>query len=136
MPVGVTLECDGNPGKKIKYRVEIDARNFHGLAGMPWLIMAANTDLSLNELLDVMAEYGYERTRSWVSRRRWMFAADYVRGAPVRKAGGVRNADGKEAWAFQIMDEHPHASARELARLLRKSGIKRSKDWVLKNRVR
>src|SRR5258708_4754758 len=127
------LECDSPAlGKKIKYRVDIDAREFKGRAGMPWLIMAANTDLSLNELLEVMAVYGYERTRSWVSRRRWIFFdADYV-----RNAGGVRDADGQAARAFRIMEQHPHVSARELARILRESGVKRGRDWVLKNRVR
>lgn len=98
---------------------------------MPWLIMAANVQLSINDLLEVMAAYGYERTRSWVSRRRWIFfAADYV-----RNAGRGRDADGQEARAFRIMDEHPHVSAREMARILRERGIRRSKDWVLKNRV-
>lgn len=118
-------------GKKIKYRVDIDAREFKGRAGMPWLIMAANVNLSINELLEVMSAHGYERTRGWVSRRRWIFFdANYV-----RNAGGVRNADGQEARAYRIMDQHPHVSARELTRILLKSGIKRGKDWVLKNRV-
>lgn len=125
------LEHDSPLGKKIQYRVDIDARQFQGRAGMPWLIMAANVNLSINDLLDVMAAYGYERTRSWVSRRRWIFFdADYV-----RNAGGVRNTDGQEERAYRIMDEHPHVSARELVRILRKNNIKRGKDWVLKNRV-
>ena len=118
-------------GKKIKYRLDINAADFKGRAGMPWLIMAANIHLSINELLDIMAAYGYERTRSWVSRRRWIFFDPaYVRGA-----GGVRNADGQEERAYRIMDRHPHVSARELARILKKHGIKRGKDWILKNRV-
>ena len=80
-----------------------------------------------------MAAYGYERTRSWVSRRRWIFFdADYVRNT----GGGVSNADGQEARAYRIMDQHPHVSARELARILRKAGIRRGKDWVLRHRVR
>ena len=126
------LEIDGpRMGKKIRYRVDIDAREFRGRAGMPWLIMAANVNLSITELLDVMAAYGYERTRSWVSRRRWIFfAADYV-----RYAGRSRNADGQEDRARRIMDQHPRVSARELARMLAELGIKRGKDWVLKNRV-
>jgi hypothetical protein len=119
-------------GKKIRYRLDINAGDFKGRAGMPWLIMAANLHLSINELLEVMEAYGYGRTRSWVSRRRWLFFdADYV-----RNAGGVRNADGQEERAYQIMDKHTRVSARELTRVLQKSGIKRSKDWVLKNRVR
>jgi hypothetical protein len=120
-------------GKEQRREVNLtlDVRDFKGRAGMPWLIMACNTHLSINDLLLVMASYGYERTRSWVSRRRWIFFdADYV-----RNAGGVRNSDGQEARAYRIMDEHPHVSARELARILRKHGIRRGKDWVLKHRV-
>ena len=79
-----------------------------------------------------MAAYGYERTRGWVSRRRWIFFdANYV-----RNAGGVSNADGQQARAYKIMDQHPNVSARELARILRKNGIMRGKDWILKHRVR
>jgi hypothetical protein len=129
----IWLECDSPKLRKtIEYRVDIDAREFEGRAGMPWLIMAANPGLSITELLDVMAAHGYERTRSWVSRRRWIFLdANYV-----RSTGGVRDRDGQEARAFRIMDEHPHVSARELVRILKDGGVKRGKDWVLKNRVR
>ena len=85
--------------------------------------MAANVHLSINELLEVMEAYGYYRTRSWVSRRRWIFFdPDYV-----RNAGRVRNADGQEERAYQIMDKHPQVSARELTRILRKHGIQRGK---------
>lgn len=126
------LEIDSPTlGKKIQYRTDINICDFVGRAGMPWLIMAANVNLSITELLDVMAAHGYERTRSWVSRRRWIFfSADYV-----RKAGRVRNGDGQEERAHRIMRQHPHVSAREMARILRESGIKRGKDWVLKNRA-
>jgi hypothetical protein len=117
-------------GKKIKYRVNFDAREFKGRAGMPWIIMA-NVNLSINQLLDVMSHYGYERTRSWVSRRRWVFFDP----AYVSQSGRTADADGQQARAYRIMDQHPHASARELARILRKAGIKRSKDWVLKHRI-
>lgn len=118
-------------GKKIRYRVDIDARDYKGRAGMPWLIMAANVNLSLTQLRDVMAHYGYERPLAWISRRRWLFFdADYV-----RLSGGVADADGKQARAYQIMDQHPNASAREMSRILKEAGIKRSKDWVLKHRV-
>lgn len=119
-------------GKKIEYRVALDAREFKGRAGMPWLIMAANINLSINQLLDVMAHYGYERTRSWVDRRRWIF----FDAAYVRQSGRAADEDGQQARAYRIMDKHPKASARELVRILGKAGIKRGKDWVLKNRVR
>ena len=118
-------------GKQIKYRVDIDAREFKGRAGMPWLIMAANVNLSINDLLAVMAAHGYERTRSWVGRRRWIFEDDNY----VRQSGRAADADGKQARAYRVMDRHPHVSARELVRILGNEGIKRGKDWVLKHRV-
>ncbi len=117
-------------GKKIKYRVDVDARHFRGRAGMPWLIMAANVNLSINALLDVMAHYGYRRTRSWVARRRWIF----FDGEYVRQCGAAADADGQQARAHRIMDEHPNVSARELVRILGKAGIRRGRDWVLKHR--
>lgn len=118
-------------GKKIEYRLVTDAREFKGRAGMPWIIMAANTNLSINQLLEVMNHYGYKRTRGWVERRRWLFLdADYV-----RQSGASVDADGKQARAYRIMDQHPHVSARELVRILGKAGVKRGKDWVLKHRV-
>lgn len=124
-------ESTAASGKKIKYRVDIDAREFKGRAGMPWLIMAANVNLSLNDLLDVMAHYGYGRNRSWVSRRRWMFFdANYV-----CQCGASADLDGKQARAYQIMDQYPSVSARELVRILGKAGVKRGKDWVLKHRI-
>ena len=128
-----TLGCRAGVVRKINHEINLslDVRDFKGRAGMPWLIMAANPHLSINDLLAAMAAFGYERTRSWVSRRRWIF----LDPADVRTAGGVRNADGQEARAYRIMGQHPHVSARELTRILRKSGIQRGKDWVLKNRV-
>ena len=133
-PDKTTLAWTDWRGQEVTREVNLtlDIRDFKGRAGMPWLIMAANIHLSINDLVVVMASYGYQRTRSWVSRRRWIFFdPDYV-----RNAGGQRNADGQEARAYRIMDEHSRVSARELARILRKSGIRRGKDWVLKNRVR
>ena len=127
------LELDSvDLGKKISYRLDINAAEFKGRAGMPWLIMAANVGLSLSNLQEIMAAYGYWRPQSWISRRRWIFFdADYVRNA----GGRPRNADGQDERAYKIMDQHPHVSARQLAHILRKRGIKRGKDWVLKHRV-
>jgi len=118
-------------GKRIQYRVEIDAREFRERAGMPWLIMAANVNLSITQLLEVMAHYGCERTRSWVARRRWIFFDKNY----VRQCGAAADADGQQARAYRIMEHYPTVSARELARILRKHGIRRGKDWVLKHRV-
>jgi hypothetical protein len=133
MPEWLELDSmDGwGRGKKVRYRLDINAGEFKGRAGMVWLLMAANIHLSLNDLVQVMAAYGYERPRSWVSRRRWMF----LDPALARTPGGVRDVDGREARARKIMDDHPRVSSRELARILRKNGIQRGKTWVLKNRV-
>ncbi len=100
------LEIEGPAtGKKIEYRVDIDAREFKGRAGMPWLIMAANVNLSITQLLEVMAHYGVYRTRSWVDRRRWMF----FDAAYVRQSGATADADGQQSRAYQI---HGPASGR------------------------
>ena len=73
-------------GKKIRYRLDINAEDFRGRAGVVWLIMAANPHLSLDELCAVMEEaFGCYRPRSWVWRRRWIF----LDPANVRKAGGA-----------------------------------------------
>jgi hypothetical protein len=120
-------------GKKITYRLDINAADFKGRAGMPWLIMAANTNLSINDLQSLMAAYGYIRTRSWISRRRWIFFdPEYVRNM----GGGVSDKDGQQARAYQIMDANRNVSARMLVRILKDHGIKRGTDWVLKHRVR
>ena len=126
-----TITWTDGRGREIRREVNLtlDVRDFKGRAGMPWLIMAANSHLSLNDLLEVMRAYGYERTRSWVSRRRWIFLpADHVHNT------ARVNADGQDARAFRIMSENPRASARELARILERRGIRRGKDWVIKHR--
>lgn len=127
------LEIEGSPtGKKIRYQVAIpDIRQYKGRAGLPWLIMAANVNLSINDLLVVMAHYGVVRTRSWVSRRRWIFFdAGYV-----RSSGASADADGQQARAYRIMEQHPKISARDMVRVLSDNGIKRGRDWVLKHRI-
>ena len=117
--------------KKIRFRVDIpNIRDYCGRAGLPWLIMAANVNLSINELLAVMAHYGVVRTRAWVSRRRWIFFdAGYV-----SSSGASADADGQQARAYRIMDKHPKVSARDMVRILSENGVKRGKDWVLKHR--
>jgi hypothetical protein len=119
-------------GRKIvrEVRFTADLRDFKGQAGLPWVVVAANPHLSTSELLRVMASYGCERKRGWVSRVRWMF----VDPRRVRKPGGSRNPDGQDARAYRIMGENPHVSARELMRVLCKAGIARTKDWVLRHR--
>jgi hypothetical protein len=71
-----------------------DARNVEGLAGYPWIIMAANPHLSNAAIERYLAECGIdgvERSLSWIQRRRWMF-----RRSPGRN-GAKPNIDGNHA---------------------------------------
>jgi hypothetical protein len=130
-PEWVEYDCTGL-GRKVKYRLDTNVANFQGLAGIAWVIMAANPHLSLDELLSVMDRHRCYRTRGWVYRRRWVFLPD----AHEHKTGGRRrDEDGQYARAREIMDEHTHVSARELSRILKEYGIKRGKDWVIRHRV-
>jgi hypothetical protein len=123
-------------GNKITEQVNTvaDARNVVGLAGYPWIIMAANPQLS-NVLIERYLEQcgidGVERSRSWIQRRRWMF-----RRVPQGNAKGPRaDIDGNEARALRIMREHPKLSAPQLSYLLEEHGIKRGATWVRTHRV-
>jgi hypothetical protein len=51
------------------------------------------------------------------------------------KAGAKRNADGLDEKARKIMEENPRLSSRQMVYLLRENGIRRSREWVRKNRV-
>jgi hypothetical protein len=110
----------------------IDIRDFKGRAGFPWLVIAANPHLSLHVLRMWLKSEGddYERSESWIYRRRWLFE-------DPKKANGIGrqpNVDGKDEYAIKIVRENPTMSARALSRLLKEHGIVRKKDWVLKHR--
>jgi len=110
----------------------IDVRDFKGRPGFPWLLIAANPHLSVNVLWMWLRseDKKYERSQSWIYRRRWLFE-------DPEKANGVGrqpNVDGKDGRAIAIMRENPTLSARAMSRLLKEHGIVRNKDWVLKHK--
>jgi hypothetical protein len=108
----------------------IDIRDFKDKAGFAYLLMAANPHLSVRDTQAVLAAVGeqHERPVGWISRRRWLFHGKGMVGAK-------RNADGKDEKARRIMEENPRLSSRQMAYLLRENGIRRSREWVRRNRV-
>lgn len=108
----------------------IDIREFRDKAGFAWLVMAANPHLSVRDIQEVLANVDeqHERPVGWISRRFWLF-----RGK--QNSGAKQNADGLDEQARRIMSENPSMSNRQLAALLRKNGIRRSPEWVRKNKV-
>ncbi len=109
----------------------IDIADFKDKAGFAWLVMAANPQLSIRDIQEVLANVGeqHERPYGWLSRRRWLFHD------AAGKTGPKRDVDGKDEKARQIMGDNPHVSNRQMVFLLRKNGIRRSREWVRKNRV-
>ena len=110
-----------------------DARDIEGLAGYPWIIIAANPHLSNTAICNYLGECGIpgvERSPSWVQRRRWMFRSGSSPGA-----GRAADLDGKQSRALTIMQAHPEMSVRRLVYLLKENGIKRQREWVRKHRV-
>jgi hypothetical protein len=110
-----------------------DARSVVGLAGYPWLIIAANPHLS-NAAIERHLSYcgidGVERSLSWIQRRRWMFRTV----EPGNTNGPRSDPDGKQVRAVRIMRENTNLSARQLSRLLKENRIIRSREWVRKHR--
>ena len=108
----------------------IDIRDFKDKAGFAWLVMAANPHLSVRDTQEVLASVGEQHTRpvGWISRRRWLFHG-------TGKAGARSNADGLDDKAHKIMEKNPHLSNRQTVHLLWENGIRRSREWVRKNRV-
>jgi hypothetical protein len=108
----------------------LDIRDHGGEPGWAMLAIAANTHLSVADLLRLLEANGVGRSRSWVQRRRWMFQQPDAKNSPGTKP----NKDGKDARAIQILRANPKMSVRQLARELLKSGIVRSREWVRRHR--
>jgi hypothetical protein len=110
----------------------LDIRDFKDRPGFPWLVIAANKHLSVDVLRMWLESEGanYQRSRSWIARKRWLFEDPNN----VNRPGDKPNADGKDGRAISIIRENRTMSARALARLLSEHGIRRGKDWVLKHR--
>ncbi|SRR6266851_3292788 len=122
-------------GNKITEEVNLiaDARKVVGLAGYPWIIIAANPHLSnaaIERHLGSCGVDGAERSLSWIQRRRWMFRTV----EPGNTKGAIPNLDRNQARAIRIMREHTNLSTRQLVYLLKEKGIKRSREWVRKHR--
>ena len=121
-------------GKTVKINTVADARDFEGMAGYPWIIVAANPQLSnavLDRYLGDCGIDGAERTPSWIQRKRWMFR----RVSPGNHVGGTPDRNGNQARALRIMQDNPRLSLRQLVYALKESGIKRGREWVRKHRV-
>jgi hypothetical protein len=124
-------------GSRGTYPVEVnlvaDARDVVGLAGFPWIVLAANPHLSNDKIYWFLATCGIdgvERSASWIQRHRFMFRR--ASQHPHNTAGRSRDRD--HARAVEIMKDHRTISARQMVHVLKARGIKRSKDWVLRNR--
>lgn len=120
--------------KPKEIRLTVNARDMEGLAGYPWIIVAANPQLSnavIDRYLRDCGIDGAERTPSWIQRRRWMFR----RVLNGNHTGSPADRDGNQARAVRIMRDHPKLSVRQLVDLLKERGIKRGREWVRTHRV-
>jgi hypothetical protein len=129
----ITMSWEHWLGHKVTREVHLvaDARNVVGLAGYPWLIMAANPHLSNADIERHLATCGIdgaERSLSWIQRRRWMFRRS------ANRNGATSNLDGNYARALQIMWDHPTVSNCKLVHILKEHRIKRSREWVRQHR--
>ena len=111
-------------------RETIDLRQFEETPGYALLVIAANPHLSRSNILQWLRLKGVERSDSWITRRRWLFQNPNASNAP-----GVKpDMDGKGKRALTIMRANPRLSLRELTRFLAEHGIRRSREWVRRNR--
>jgi len=119
----------------VEVNLVVDARDLVGLAGFPWIVMAANPQLSNDKLSWFLATCGIEdveRSEGWIQRRRWMFRRKSQH--PHNTGGRPRDGDRNEARILQIMRDNPNLSARQLSRLLKERGCDRSREWVRQHR--
>lgn len=109
--------------------LHVDIRDFTDCAVFPFLLMAANPDLSARDLHDVLAgldDYQW-RSETWLETRRWMCV----------DAGVLPpSEDGLDGRAREIMRNQPRISSRRMMKLLRSNGIIRPLDWVYRSRNR
>jgi hypothetical protein len=110
----------------------INLRQYEGTAGYALLVLAANRHLSRFEIWIWLHRRGVERSDSWIARRRWLFQKPTETNAPGAKA----DADGHGKRALDIIRANTASSLRDLTKLLAKAGIKRSREWVRRNRCR
>jgi hypothetical protein len=119
-------------GKEVTRTINlvIDVRDFVGTPGYALLVVAANTHLSVGEIIRYFWCVKVERGRNWISRRRWLFQVPDALNA----CGNRPNADGKDARAVEIMRMFPTLSVRDLTAVLKENGISRGREWVRMHR--
>lgn len=134
-PDKLTMSWTDYRGKKNTRAVNqiIDVRDFIGTPGYSLLIVAANTHLSISDIVRFLTiqarEYpAVQRSLSWIQRRRWLFQKP--------DADNTYDRDGNEARALTIMADYPTWSLRDIRTLLKDNGITRSHEWVRKNRYK
>jgi hypothetical protein len=122
-------------GNKITQEINMvaDARDVVGLAGYPWIIIAANPHLSnatIERYLRHCGVDGAERSLSWIQRHRWMFRSV----EPGNTKGPMPDPDRNQVRAVRVMRDNPNLSVRQLVYLLKENRIVRSREWVRKHR--
>ena len=119
---------DGHGNEVSREIIEtIDLRQFEGRPGYALLVLAANPHLSRVNIWHWLQHKGVERSQTWIARRRWLFQEPCAPGTKP-------DSDGKRNRAVEIMRANPTLSLRDLTRLLAEYGIKRSREWVRRNR--
>jgi hypothetical protein len=108
----------------------LDIRDHQGEPGWAMLAIAANTHLSVADLLRLLSTGGVERSRSWIGRRRWLFS----KLDAINNPGAKPNKDGKDPLAIDVMRANPTLSVRQLVRALSEHGITRKREWVRQHR--
>lgn len=117
----------------IEVNLVANALDVVGLAGFPWVILAANPQLSNEKIWWFLATCGIDgvmRSDGWIQRHRFLFRR--ASQHPHNTAGRPRDRD--HVRAVGIMKANPTISARQMVHALAEHGIKKSKDWVLRNR--
>ncbi len=127
----ITMTWTDGRGREVTRELNqvIDVRDFVGTPGYAMLLVAANTALSVSDLLRFFWLSDVGRSRSWISRRRWMFQQPGTTNAVAKP-----NKDGYEVRAVTIMGENPALSVRQLVHLLKEHGITRGREWVRMHR--
>ena len=113
-----------------KTNKSISLDDFDGCPGYALLLMAANTHLTVTDLLVLLDQEGQERSRKWVGSRRWLFQQP----GTINPCGVRPNRDGRDEVAVSIMRANTALSLRDLVRKLGEHGIRRGKDWVRRHR--
>ncbi len=128
MPESHFVEATDTRGRLVRFpvRMDINAADFAGTAIYPWLVMAANPQLSANAISTFLFDSGPPaayRPGHWLARRRKMFFPPGTK-RPTARVGPDHDA------ALRIMRDNTGLSLRDLVRLLKENGVTRGREWV------